>query len=126
MKFEDIVYRCPGEHSLPGGSYAYRGVKSEEELEKALSEGWFNTIGEAVEGKHLPKVDAEKDEREKLEAEQAEKDRIAAEEKAKKDAESTPPTREEMEVKAKELGVKFDGRTSDEKLLERINEKLEG
>jgi hypothetical protein len=27
-----------------------------------------------------------------------------------------PPTREEMAIKARELGIKFDGRTSDKKL----------
>lgn len=38
--------------------------------------------------------------------------------------ENAPPTRDEMEVKATELGLKFDGRTSDKKLLAMINEKL--
>ena len=35
-------------------------------------------------------------------------------------------TREELEAKATELGLKFDGRTSDKKLLERIDEALGG
>lgn len=35
-----------------------------------------------------------------------------------------PPTRGELEIKATELGIDFDGRTTDRKLLERINEKL--
>ena len=30
--------------------------------------------------------------------------------------EDAPPTREEMTIKARELGIKFDGRTSDKKL----------
>jgi hypothetical protein len=34
------------------------------------------------------------------------------------------PTREEMEIKADELGIWYDGRTSDKKLLERITEAL--
>jgi len=34
------------------------------------------------------------------------------------------PTREELEAKATELGLKFDGRTTDRKLSEAILEKL--
>lgn len=119
MNFEDIVYRCPGAHSLPGGSYDYRGVNSEEAFEKALSEGWFNTIGEAIEGKHLPKADPRDD--------GGEDDGISGEtgeDITEPSDKTSAPTREEMEVKAKELGVKFDGRTTDVKLLERINEAL--
>ena len=40
--------------------------------------------------------------------------------------ESAPPTREELEEKANELGIKFDGRTTDRKLLEKIEEALRG
>jgi hypothetical protein len=35
------------------------------------------------------------------------------------------PTRAEIEQMAKELGIKFDGRTSDRKLLKAIDDKLE-
>lgn len=35
-------------------------------------------------------------------------------------------TREELEQKAKELGLSFDGRTTDKKLLERIEAALNG
>jgi hypothetical protein len=40
----------------------------------------------------------------------------------KEKSDNNEPTRAELEQKAKELGVKFDGRTSDEKLLRLINE----
>ena len=40
--------------------------------------------------------------------------------------ENAPPTREELEQKANELGIKFDGRTTDRKLLEKIEEVLRG
>jgi hypothetical protein len=36
-----------------------------------------------------------------------------------------PPTREEIEKMAKDLDIKFDGRTSDKKLLKLIDDKLE-
>ena len=35
-----------------------------------------------------------------------------------------PPTRTELEAKAKELGIKFDGRTGDKKLGQLIQDKL--
>jgi hypothetical protein len=42
----------------------------------------------------------------------------------KADDDILPPTRLEMEIKASLLGIKYDGRTSDKKLLERIEEAL--
>jgi len=39
---------------------------------------------------------------------------------------SAPPTRIELIEKAKELGLTFTKRTSDEKLLDMINTKLQG
>lgn len=57
--------------------------------------------------------------------EMAEKTAMAIAVTEKQD-DNMPPTREEMAVKATELGIKFDGRTSDAKLLERINEALRG
>lgn len=40
------------------------------------------------------------------------------------DVNDEPPTRGELEIKADELGISYDGRTSDAKLLERINGAL--
>lgn len=40
-------------------------------------------------------------------------------------ADDSPPTRAELEDKARELGIDFDGRTSDRKLSERIAAALE-
>ncbi len=37
---------------------------------------------------------------------------------------NAPPTREELELKATELGIKFDGRTGDAKLAKLIAEKV--
>jgi hypothetical protein len=38
--------------------------------------------------------------------------------------ETSPPTRDELEAKAKELGVRFNKRTSDAVLLQRIEDAL--
>lgn len=98
MKYSDLVYQCPGPHSRPGGTFAYREVKSEVEHEEALANGWFRTLPEAIDGKH-----------------------------AEKEASfEPPPSRDELEQKAKELGIKFDKKTTDEALSKKIAEALGG
>lgn len=37
-----------------------------------------------------------------------------------------PPTRDELETKAKELGIKFDGRWGDKRLADAIEQALKG
>lgn len=90
MSFPTIVYKCPGDHHRAGGTYAYKGVSAEGQLVAALSEGWYLTLPEAIAGKT-----AEADD-------------------------DSAPTREEMAIKAVELGIKFDGRTTDKALAEKI------
>ena len=59
-------------------------------------------------------------------ARQADADaKAAAAAVARQAAENTPPTREELEQKARELGIAFDGRTSDKKLSDLIKATLE-
>jgi len=55
--------------------------------------------------------------------EQAEKAQVEVVETVKED---TPVTRAELEQKATELGLTFDGRTSDRKLLAKIEAALKG
>lgn len=96
--FSEIVYRDGGRFQRPGGTYSTLGVKSQTELDAALSAGWFRTMPEAIAGvavNHVAPVD-----------------------------EKSPPTRAELEQMASELGIKFDGRTSDRKLSALIDEKL--
>ena len=91
MNFPTIVYKCPGDHQRTGGTYAYRGVNEQPQLDAALSEGWFLTLPEAIAGKADEAVD------------------------------DSAPTREELSIKAMELGIKFDGRTTDKALAEKID-----
>jgi hypothetical protein len=97
MKYSDIVYRCPGPHQRPGGTFDCRGVDSAEGHEQARHEGWFDTLPEAIAGKaslkELPLNDA-------------------------------PPTRKELEQKATELNIKFDKKMSDEVLSKKISDAL--
>lgn len=64
MKFPNIVYKCPGSHQCPGGTFAYLPVKNDNDLERALKEGWFGTLNEACGiKKEVPaKKEAPKDE----------------------------------------------------------------
>ena len=90
MSFPTIVYKCPGPHACTGSTYAYLGAADEAELDRALSSGWFRTLPEAMAGDHEELPD------------------------------NSAPTREELEAKAAELGIKFDGRTTDKSLAEKI------
>lgn len=95
-----MLYKCPGRHEIHGGSYDYIIVDNEVEgaIDEALSQGWSYDTGSALELFKLAQAELE------LEA---------------------APTREELEAKAKELEIKFDGRTSDKKLLDLITATLE-
>ena len=49
VNFPCLVYRCPGEHQCPGGTYGFKQVKTYEELGDSLKDGWFETLPEAIE-----------------------------------------------------------------------------
>jgi hypothetical protein len=102
------MYRVPGPHKKPrGGTYAYRGAADQAEFDELLKKGWFPSYEEAL----WP---------------QARKEILAIPSVIGFVDEVSAPTRDELEAKAKELGVSFNGRTSDKKLAERIAEALEG
>ena len=96
MEFPTIVYRVPGKHLRPHGTYDYAGANTQEEFDAKLSEGWYESLPAAIEGKSSEAVLDD----------------------------SAPPTREELETKATELGIKFDGRYSDKKIAQMIDEAL--
>lgn len=91
MNYPTIVYRTPGAHYASTGTYDYKGVGDDAELDRALANGWFLTLPEAIAG--------ESDD-------------------------NSAPTREELAIKATELGIKFDGRTTDKALAEKIDAAL--
>lgn len=90
MIFPTIVYKCPGNHQRAGGTYDLLPVINSAGLSLALSGGWFLTLPEAIDGKPAEPT------------------------------EDAPPTRAELEAKASELELKFDGRTTDRRLAELI------
>ena len=107
--FPTILYKTPGPHKKPrGGTYKTTGDADQAEFDALLKQGWFPSYEEAVAGKVAAKI---------IEAAEAFDDAID---------EVSDPTRDELESKAKELGVSFNARTSDKKLAERIAKALEG
>lgn len=98
--FPTIMYRTPGPHPKPrGGTYAYKGAADQAEFDMLLGRGWFPSYEDAVAGKIVSTV--------------SEIDTVS------------PATRDELEAKAKELGVSFNARTSDKTIAERIALALE-
>jgi len=75
----------------------YKLVHDSVEFDLAIGDGWFASVPEAM----APKQPNEA-------------------------ADTAPATRAELEAKATELGLKFDGRTSDRKLSDLIDEAIKG
>ena len=84
-------------------------MNSQEDMDAALADGWYKTLPEAIDAYHAP--DAETVIAEVSEAQDAVDD-------------MAPATRDELEQKARELGVSFNSRTSDAVLAKRIAEAL--
>ena len=110
----DIVYKVPGNHFGPEGStYDYVAVHSKTEFSQKIKEGWFNTLVEAVKASKVRARDEE--------GQYVADDPETPEDEAYTDA---PPTRKELEAKAKELGITFRNNIGDKKLLEKIEAKI--
>lgn len=102
--FPTILYRVPGPHVAPRGTYDFIGVEDQGALDAALAAGWHETLAGAM--SPVAKVLQE----------------IAEAGDAIDDM--SPATRDEMEQKARELGVPFNARTKDDVLAGRIAEAL--
>lgn len=121
-RYPQMLYRIPGPLVLENGSFDTLVVDGDEALEAALAAGWHETSPEA------------KDAHEKAQAALvAEKAKAAAAESTATDSDAgaekvseEPMTRAELEQAATELGLKFDGRTTDKKLAALVAEKLKG
>lgn len=100
--FPTIVYRLGGMYPMTGGTYDCMGVDDADALIAALAAGWYASLEAAMGGKAV---------REMVEAKAA-------------IAEITPEGRSEMEAKARKLGVRFNARTTDAVLAERLAEAV--
>lgn len=96
-----LVYKSPGPHRHKSGkTYDIRGATADE-LPVLLAKGWHEDRDIAL---GLKAIDPQP------EPESAE--------------DTSPPTRDEMEAKATEIGLKVDGRWSDARLLSEIEKAL--
>lgn len=144
MKFPIHVYQSPGSYVRKGIRYKLASAAGQDDLDRLLADGWRMTLDEAVKAAgdaaklNKPRSDwrTRKTRDAKIRAQRMKERKEAlaahAQRKANKPAppapvdEKSPPTREEMEQQATLLGLKFDRRTSDRRLLERINEAMKG
>lgn len=108
-KFPQMLYLAPGPEPIHGGHFATLVVNDETEHAHAIADGWSESTTDA-------KETHEAAQRAALVGGQ---DGTSA-----KAADDAPPTRDELEAKANELGIKFDGRWGDKKLGEAIAAKL--
>lgn len=95
MQFPRLVYRSAALYMLADDQAAHDAL---------IADGWFASVPEALAGQHAappPPAPAEA-----------------------QPVDDSPPTRAEMESKATELGIKFDGRWGDKKLLAEIEARL--
>lgn len=135
-----MLYKSPGINKKPGGgTYTYISVQTQEELNEKLEAGWFASSAEAItaagdkaDGFKKPKpkwamkpIKKKKpakplDWRDHVKAQPAPAP-VVASDLISDDAE---PTRAELEAKAVELGIRFDGRTKDKKLGQLIQDRL--
>ena len=133
-EFPRMVYISPGMSTTRGGTFDYTVANDEEGLAHLLANGWFETIAEALAGEReepevedVPEPEAEPEPEPVVEAVEEEPAPVEAVEDAPADEPdyNIEPTREELEMKATELGLQFDGRTSDNKLRQRIEDHLD-
>jgi len=99
-QFPKMLYKAGGAEELHGGNFHTFIAQDEQDEAAALADGWHLTTPEAVE---------------------ASKPQAVADETS-----DEPPTRDELEQKAKELGIEFDGRTGDKTLAKKIAAAVAG
>ena len=134
--FPAMIYRSPGQQRKPGGgTYNFDSVQTQEELDAKLAAGWFTSSAEAIEAagdnadgfkKPKPKwaIKPTKKKKPAKPLDWREQAKPAPAPEPEPIDEDAGPTREELEAKATELGIRFDGRTKDKKLGQLIQDRL--
>lgn len=106
MEFPVFVYRCPGANFGPTGTtYSSAIAEDSKQLEHLLADGWSESLIKAVDAFLNPSKSVDD---------------------LRESDDNSPVTRKELELKASELGIKFDGRTTDALLFKRIQEAIGG
>lgn len=121
MIYPTFVYKKSKFSPDQGRPYIFKQVWNDSERDALVKDGWF-----------INKVDALSKKKDKPKQENPAKSNdvgnvgnVGIPESTEIPDDDAIPTRAELESKAIELGLKFDGRTKDASLLKRINEALE-
>lgn len=143
MIYPGFVYRSPGSKIRGSKTYEIASVTNQGDLDARIAAGWSETIEQAIEkagdNAFLPKRAKFRKPKGWKKPKKPSKPidginhRLIVKETVVADpdpvieavTDDAPPTREELEAKATELGIKFDGRTTDRVLLQRIEEAIE-
>jgi len=118
MEFPRLVYKVNGKE------LEYVLVANEQEMWERLSTVWYASVPEAMNPRPvitahiIPAMQA------LAEAEWGTIQEEPIEPPVQPEDDDAPPTRAELEAKADELGIRYDGRTTDKRLKERIEDKL--
>jgi hypothetical protein len=111
-EFPKFVYSCPGPFvGPPGVTFKTETAHDEKAFAQAIAEGWFETLPQAADAflnpSPAPRI-------------------VAAVEVSENEADDeAPPTREEMMIKAEELGIVVDRRWSDKTLSQKILDAID-
>lgn len=140
-QFPCFVFRAPGAIVRARYTYDTMIVATQAQLDQRLASGWFLSLGEAIEAagsraarvsKVKPKpprrpskpLDGVNRRLAKTEPVAAAPEPAPASEPEAVPEDNAPVTREELEAKATELGIPFNGRTSNKKLTSLIETAL--
>lgn len=105
MNYPRLVYKSPGHEGAGAVTYSTQAVANADEFAAALAGGWHASLSDAL----APPASAPAP--------------VAAPEPAPAD-DNAPPSREELEQMASELGIEIDRRWSDKTLSGKIAEAL--
>lgn len=114
MKFPNLVYKSPGPHYCRGKKFGYRAVNDSAELQAAIAEGYYPT----------PELAIAKPDDFDWEQYAEESGWIEPEPEVEPPADDEPPSREELEAKADQLGISYNGNTKDATLMKHIETAL--
>lgn len=131
MEFPTTLYRCPGQHQCPGGTFSYAGAKDAAEFCALIAAGWFATMPEAMAGKANATAAVELDPDEPLpepEPEATEAPTSAPEQAPVSDVDKLDGAkdRDALKAEATALGLEYPKNVPTDRLIEMIAQAKAG
>lgn len=66
MKYPSLVYKDGGKFKRPGGTYSYRAVNSDADMQAAITLGWYDNLEDAISKKEVKQKKEAKPKKEKV------------------------------------------------------------